>query len=104
MKKILFIIFAFSSVFFRAQELTQTIRGTVVDKQTQSPLYGAVIQVLAMDGKNTLSDENGKFRIENVSIGRRQIKISLLSYKERIYTLNLTTGKEIVLNAELEES
>ncbi len=104
MKKVLTILFIFTVFFLRAQELTQTIRGTVVDKQTQSPLYGAVIQVLAVEGKNALSDENGKFRIEKVDIGRRQIKISLLSYKERVYTVNLTSGKEIVLSAELEES
>ena len=29
-----------------SQELTQTIRGTVLDKQTQSPLPGAVISIL----------------------------------------------------------
>ena len=32
-----------------AQELTQTIRGTVVDKQTQSLLPGAIIFILNSD-------------------------------------------------------
>lgn len=98
-----FIFLLFSGTFL-AQDLSQTIRGTVVDKQTQNPLPGAIVQVTGVEGKNAITDDDGKFRIEKVPIGRRQVKITLLSYKERIYTLNLTTGKEVVLNVELEES
>jgi hypothetical protein len=104
MRTYISIYFVFLSLFAAAQEFTQTIRGTVVDKQTQNVLTGAIVRVLAVDGKNAVSDEEGRFRIEAVPIGRRQIKVSLLSYKERVYTLNLTSGKEIVLNVELEES
>ncbi len=104
MRKVLAILFLFFSGILSSQELTQTIRGTVVDKQTQNALYGAVVQVLNVDGKNALADENGKFRIEKVPIGRHQVKISLLSYKEKVQTAILTSGKEIVLNIELEES
>lgn len=102
MKKLLFILllpfFAFS------QSPTQTIRGAVLDKQTQSPLPGCIVQVLDVENRNSVSDENGKFRIENVPIGRHPVKISLLSYKEKVQTVILTSGKEIVLNVELEES
>jgi hypothetical protein len=41
-------IFIFYQISF-AQDLTQTIRGTVLDKQTQSPLPGAVISILNTD-------------------------------------------------------
>jgi hypothetical protein len=88
-----------------SQELTQTIRGTVIDKQTQSPLPGAVISILNIDPvKATTTDENGKFRFDEISLGRKQLKISLISYKEKSQTVVLTTGKETVLNIELEES
>jgi len=103
-KKILAIFFVLATFLLPAQELTQTIRGTVVDKQTQATLPGTIVQVLDVEGKNAISDENGKFRIEKVPIDRRQIKISLLSYKEKVQTVILTSGKEIVLNVELEES
>ncbi len=88
----------------QAQELSQTIRGIVVDKQTQGALPGAIVQVLGQQGKNASADENGKFRMEQIPIGRCQLKISFLGYKERFISLNLTSGKEIVLNIELEES
>ena len=88
-----------------AQELTQTIRGTVVDKQTQSPLPGAIINILNSDPLLvTSTNELGKFRIDNVPLGRKQIKISFVSYKEKAQTVVLTSGKETVLTIELEES
>jgi hypothetical protein len=88
-----------------AQELTQTIRGTVVDKQTQSPLPGAIISILNSDPLLvTSTNEFGKFRIDHVPLGRKQIKISFVSYKEKAQTVVLTSGKETVLNIELEES
>jgi len=104
MKKYFTIALVFITPFLFSQEITQTIRGAVVDKQTQNPLYGAIVQVLVIEGKNAITDENGKFRIEKVPIGRHQLKVSLLSYKERVQTVILTSGKEIVLNIELEES
>ncbi len=104
MKKIvaIFLLFPF---LFNAQTLKQTIRGVILDKQTQSPLPGAVICVLNTNPiKATTSDENGKFRLDSVTIGRWAVKISLISYKEKTQTVILTSGKEIVLNVELEES
>lgn len=97
-----FLLFAIAA---NAQDLTQTIRGTVIDKQTQSPLPGAIIVVLNSSPLlASTTDENGKFRIEHVAIGRLQVKISMLSYKEKIQSIILTTGKEAVLNIELEEN
>lgn len=104
MKRLIFLFTMLSAMSAFAQDLTQTIRGTVVDKQTQNPLLGAVVQVLGVDGKNALADEEGRFRIEQVPVGRWQVKVSLLSYKERVQTVILTSGKEIVLTIELEES
>jgi len=102
----LFVLFIF--IFYQtsfAQDLTQTIRGAVIDKQTQSPLPGAVISILNTDPlKATTTDENGKFRFDDVLLGRKQLKISLISYKEKSQTVVLTAGKETVLNIELEES
>ena len=100
---ILIICIFINSVF--SQELTQTIRGAVIDKQTQSPLPGAVITILNEEPlKAVTTDENGKFRFDNVLLGRKQLRIALISYKEKSQTVVLTTGKETVLNIELEES
>jgi hypothetical protein len=102
-------IYLITLILFRlishSQELTQTIRGTVIDKQTQSPLPGAIISILNTNPIiATTTDESGKFRLEHIPLGRKQIKISLLSYKEKSQTVVLSSGKETVLNIELEES
>ena len=105
MKPIILFLFLMCYVQNYAQQLTQTIRGTVVDKQTQSPLPGAVISIINSDTLTvTSTNELGKFRIDHVPLGRKQIKISFVSYKEKSQTVVLTSGKETVLNIELEES
>ncbi|MBL7934881.1 MAG: carboxypeptidase-like regulatory domain-containing protein, partial [Bacteroidia bacterium] len=105
MRVFLIVIFYFLVQFVFSQELTQTIRGVVIDKQTQSPLPGAVISILNTEPiVATTSDEDGKFRFDNVLLGRKQLKIALISYKEKFQTVVLTTGKETVLNIEMEES
>ena len=104
-KNIFLSVFILVSMQNYAQELTQTIRGTVVDKQTQSPLPGAIVSILNSDPPIVVStNELGKFRIDLVPLGRKQIKISFISYKEKAQTVVLTSGKETVLNIELEES
>lgn len=88
-----------------SQDLTQTIRGTILEKQTQSPLPGAVIQLLTNASVQPVStDENGKFKLTLVPIGRHQLKCSLLGYKEKYITIILNSGKESVVTLELEEN
>jgi hypothetical protein len=101
---ILFLLFI-AQILYSQEELTQTIRGTVLDKQTQSPLPGAVISIIGTDPlKATTTDENGKFRFDKIVLGRKQLRISLISYKEKFQTVILNSGKETVLNIEMEES
>lgn len=102
---IVFTCFLSLSKVLIPQELSQTIRGTVIDKQTQSPLPGAVICIVNSNPiKATTADESGKFRLEQIALGRIPLKISLISYKEKNITIVLTSGKESVLNIELEEN
>jgi len=85
----------------------QRIRGRVIDKDSKSPIPGATV-VLLTDSNNlkgTASDENGYFRIEDVPAGRHTIKVFLMGFKEQVMPgLVLSSGKEMILNIELEES
>jgi hypothetical protein len=104
-KRFLFFLIFISRILCAQEEFTQTIRGTVIDKQTQSPLPGAVISIPGTDPlKAIATDENGKFRLDHIPLGRTQLKISLISYKEKFQTVILNSGKETVLNIEMEES
>lgn len=90
---------------FKAQTLYQTVRGTVVDKISQTPVPGAVIQLLNTTTANVVtSDADGKFKMINVPVGKQSIKISYLGYKESVMeNLSVNAGKELVLNVNLEE-
>lgn len=89
--------------FANAQGPTQTIRGTVIDADTKAPLIGATISILdSAPLIGTSTNENGTFRLEELSIGYYQLKISSLGYQPVVLTqLLLESGKELVLNIPL---
>lgn len=88
-----------------AQEITQTIRGRVIDMQSQVSLPGANVIILDIDPpKGTITDAQGYFEIKNIKTGRINIRISYMGYHPVTLTnQNLTSGKEMVLNIEMEE-
>lgn len=88
-----------------SQNLTQTIRGKVIDKNTRVCLIGANVVLLDSDPlRGSTTDIDGKFKIENVPIGRVGIKVSYLGYSDVILNnLDLASAKELIFNIELEE-
>lgn len=82
-----------------------TIRGTVIDKVTKSTLPGANIIILNTDpviGSST--DIDGKFKFNNIRVGRWSLKISYIGYQDVILpNQDLTSAKELVLTIEMEE-
>ncbi len=86
------------------QNLTQTIRGNVVDKDSQIPLIGATVHLLESN-QGTVTDINGDFRLEHIAIGRQELSIGYLGYEERVISnILVNSGKEVVLNIALQES
>lgn len=88
-------------------QITQTVRGKVVDSESKFPLLGATVMLLTDDGGSTggVTDINGSFRLENVPTGRRNFKVQYVGYKEKILNnIIVTSAKEVVLNIELDES
>ncbi|HEY8399756.1 MAG TPA: TonB-dependent receptor [Cytophagaceae bacterium] len=104
--RFLLIILLFFSLQAIAQpaETTQTIKGKVIDKQSKYPIIGAVVAVTSVNPvKGTTTDEEGEFRF-TVPIGRHDIKVNYIGYKD-VFLPNVlvTAGKEVVLTIELEE-
>ncbi|MCK9613073.1 MAG: carboxypeptidase-like regulatory domain-containing protein [Bacteroidales bacterium] len=100
-----FIFISGISIFCIAQNLTQTIRGVVVDKETKMPLPGANVVLMNTDPiRGTTTDINGKFRLENVAVGRQSLAVSFLGYEE-FYIKNIEIGSahEMILTIELTE-
>lgn len=107
MKTTILFCLLFVSQLIQASELPrQNIRGKVKDQTTQLPLPGATIVLLNTSPLvGTTSDNMGNFSISGIEIGRYSLKFSYIGYKDIVLNnLLLNTGKELILEVELEES
>lgn len=93
------------SIVVNAQYFTQTIKGRIIDQQTQMPLPGATVVIIDSNPQiGTITDNEGYYRMDNVVTGRVSLQISFMGYHPITFNnLNLSTGKELVLNIEMEE-
>src|SRR6185295_3014220 len=83
-------------------QLTQNIRGTVVDQLLQTPLAGATV-VLAGTGRKVVADSLGNFRIPNVAAGTHTLLSSHINYNDAVAAnIIVNTGKEVVLTISME--
>src|SRR5688572_22375186 len=103
---ILVLLLALQSSFAFSQQISQTVRGHIVDQDSQAPLVGATVVVV---GSNPLigsvADTDGNFRLTNVPIGRITLKVTFIGYEDRIIpNLLIGSAKEEVLNITLAES
>jgi len=89
-----------------AQNLTQTIKGQVVDKQTLTPLLGANIIIENTDPIiGTITNNDGTFKLENVPVGRYNIVVKFMGYQAlTLPDILVSTGKEVVLDVKLNEA
>jgi len=90
----------------KAQTLTQTVRGAITDKISETPLAGATVIVLGTDPLiGTTADMDGNFKLTNVPVGKQNIKVSYLGYKEVVIpNVIVNSGKEVVMKISLEEN
>ncbi|GAB3335957.1 carboxypeptidase-like regulatory domain-containing protein [Larkinella ripae] len=112
MRYLFFLFFYISFLFSSSAQtiFTQTVRGRILDTESKYPLRDVTIQVL----ENTLAptsslgattDSLGRYRIPNVPVGRRTIRISFIGYKEALLNnIIVDAGRETILDVELEES
>lgn len=85
---------------------TQTVKGTLVDIQSEYPLIGATVVLVGSDPPvGSTTDVDGKFRIENVPLGRQTFVVQSIGYETfTVPNVLVTSGKEVVLTLKMEES
>lgn len=106
MKKLsLFLVIILSGVGVFAQELTQTLRGNIIDFDTKVPIIGARVVIENTDPLlGAVTDVNGDFKIEKVPVGRVAVTIKSSGYKEiHLPAVLVESGKEKILNIEMTE-
>lgn len=89
-----------------AQENGQTVKGTIIDGQSEIPLIGATIELLSGPSpQGIVTDIDGHFSMPNVPIGRQAFRISYLGYNTvTLPNIVVTAGKEVILDIGMEES
>lgn len=104
--KVFLVGFALSLSYFVFAQPVQTVRGRVVDSESQSPLAGAKLQVLTNDSTlklRALADIDGYFRIEKVPVGKHTLIASYLGYEAKNTTIEVSSAKEVIVQVLLQE-
>jgi hypothetical protein len=106
LKKIFLLLLLFSPVLLSAQQqYLQTVRGVVIEKNTQELLPGANVMVVSNEKQHfTTTDEKGEFAISGIPVGRCNITVSMIGFV--LFASNnilVYSGKETVLEVVLNE-
>ena len=95
------VLFSFAAM----AQLTQTIRGTVIDKISKTPLPGATVILINSDPLiGSTTDPDGNFKLTKVPVGTHNIRISFIGYKNlTMPNIVVNSGKEVVLTVPIDE-
>ncbi|MBN2571373.1 MAG: TonB-dependent receptor [Ignavibacteriales bacterium] len=92
----LFVFIPFINSFSQSNEL----KGVIIDKETQKPLYSANIS-LSEPQLFTTSDKNGEFSFTNLTDGNFTLIVSYVGYHTEKITVNLSQNSNQELNIEM---
>ena len=99
------ILLSLSLTVNASQDIFQNVRGQVTDKLTKTPLPGANLFVPGSDPLiGTITDQNGNFLLRGVQVGRVTVTAMFMGYSPvTMSNLVINSGKELIINFELEE-
>ena len=104
---IFFLIFVTFFINVTFSQTTQEVRGSIFDAESHYPITGVKIM---LDIKDTLhkfralSSIDGNFIISNVPIGKYEMVIRYLTYESKTITIEVNSGKQLILEIPLQES
>ncbi len=106
MKKFILTLLAGAVSALAFAQPAQTVKGRVVDTESQQPVIGANVIVTSVTPIiGGVTDTDGNFRIEKVPVGRHSFKITSIGYDDAfVQEINVGSGKEVELNIKLTES
>jgi len=106
MKNLLTFLLLILSYQFTLAQLTQNVKGTIIDNASKTPLIGATVELISTtNSTGTTTDIDGYFRLEKIPVGRHTFRVSYLGYYPIVLPdMEVNAGKELILNVGLEES
>jgi hypothetical protein len=104
MKLSILLTFSFINLLIFAQLPTQTVRGKVFDSETNYPLTGAKV-LIEVNGQKYMAaaDADGAFALLKVPVGKHQLAASAPFYDARTLTVEVTSGRELIVQIPLQE-
>lgn len=104
MKHLLIVLLSVLPIISSAQ-VTQTIRGVVMDRYSEETIPSAKIYLFgANDTLRQLSDLDGNFRFENQPVGRYTLVAIFPQYEDMVMSnLELISSRELVLEIKMTE-
>jgi len=106
LKKNLFaFIFSFLTYAFFSQLPSQTVRGKIVDSETNFPLVGAKLELKlgTSDNPKVVSNFDGEFEFKKIPVGKYQLVASMSLYESKTLTIEVNSGRETILVIPLAE-
>ena len=105
MKHLLFFFLLLSSLNLFGQGVpTQAVRGNVFDNESKFPIVGAKVFLFSEDfSSKTITDFDGHFHLENIPVGKHELQVSYTLYSSNTLTVEVTSGKEVVVQVPLIE-
>ncbi len=90
----------------KAKGPTQTLRGTVRDRDSKVTLPFANVEIINTDPRlGATTDEQGIFELRNVPVGRYSLRITYVGYEDAILTeVVVGSAKEVVLSIDIAEA
>jgi hypothetical protein len=105
MKQLIVLLLLFIAPLAIAQP-TQTVRGKVVEKETESEVIGGQVSLL-LDNQTkytAITNENGEFVITKVLVGKYVLQVLAPSYIASTQSVTVNSGTESVVEVKLLES
>lgn len=93
MKKIIFLLFSIFCAANLAAQKTATIKGHVLDVDTDEHLPGVTILIEGLNGTGGVTDETGHFKIEGLKGGNYTLSIQYIGYKTIKERVHLKDGE-----------
>ena len=89
-----------------AQTPTQTVKGMVLDLDSEMPIFGATIILLGSDPIiGGITDLDGIYKLKSIPIGRHSFRISFVGYEDvYLKEIAIESGREVVLNVSMKEN
>ncbi len=100
----IFLLLCISYTSYGQEIPLQSIKGRILEKSIKTPVGAATVVLNDENHQTVIADSNGYFQFVNIPVGRKSIIITRIGFKPvNLNNLLLESGKELVLNIEMEE-